>query len=88
MNNTINVDIIAERGIRADLLNDRLSFIPDNSVDRIVTFNPFIPKEVGGKGLIDYLPEAARTLKPGGEIVISGTNSNKFTVNKTSNLNW
>ena len=58
----INIDIIAEQGIRADLLTDGLSFIPSNSVDEIVTFNPFIPKDAGGTGILDYLPEAARTL--------------------------
>jgi len=82
----INVDIIAEQGIIANLLTDKLSFIPDNSVDEIVTFNPFIPKDVGGRGIADFLPESARVLKPGGQIIISGTKSNKFTKLKPSLL--
>jgi len=76
---TINVDFIAEQGINADLLTDKLSFIPDNQVDEIITFNPYISQEFGGTGILDYLPEAARVLKPGGRIVISGTKNNKFT---------
>ena len=80
----INVDIIAEQGIRADLLTDGLSFIPDNSVEEIVTFNPFIPKDAGGTGILDYLPEAARVLEPGGQIIINGTTNNKFTKVKQS----
>ena len=80
----INVDIVAEQGIKADLLTDGLSFIPDNSVEEIVTFNPFIPKDAGGTGILDYLPEAARTLEPGGQIIINGTTNNKFTKVKQS----
>jgi hypothetical protein len=83
----INVDIVAEKGIRADLMKEKLSFIPNNSVDEIVTFNPYIPKEAGGTGIMDYLPEAARVLKPGGRIVVSGTYSNKFSqIKKSMNL--
>ena len=74
----INVDIAAETGIKADLMKDKLSFVPKNSVDEILTFNPYIPKEAGGTGIMDYLPEAAQVLKPGGRLVISGTNNNKF----------
>jgi len=75
----INIDIIAEQGIRADILAEKLTFIPDNSVDEIITFNPFIPAEVGGTGIMDYLVDAARVLKPGGRIIINGTKNNKFT---------
>ncbi len=75
----INVDRIAEKGIRADIIIDKLSFIPNNRVDEIIVFNPYIPKEIGGNGILDYLPEAARILKIGGEIIISGTRNNKFT---------
>ena len=75
----INVDRIAEKGIRADVIVDKLSFISDNSIDEILVFNPYIPKEIGGTGILDYLPEAARILKPGGLIIISGSRNNKFT---------
>jgi hypothetical protein len=81
---SINVDIAAETGIKADLMKDKLSFVPKNSVDEIVTFNPYVPKEAGGKGIMDYLPEAARVLKPGGQLIISGTINNKFTKLKSS----
>ena len=84
IDDAINIDLIAERGIEADILKDKLSFVPDNSIDEIVTFNPFIPKNAGGTGILDYLPEAARVLKPGSEIIISGTKNNKFTKIKAS----
>ena len=83
LSGAINVDIIAEQGIKADLLTDGLSFIPNNSVEEIVTFNPFIPRDAGGAGILDYLPEAARTIKPGRQI-INGTTNNKFTKVKQS----
>lgn len=75
----INIDIVAKQGIKADILAEKLTFVPDNSVDEIITFNPFIPPEVGGTGIRDYLPEAARVLKPGGTITISGSKNNKYT---------
>jgi hypothetical protein len=82
--NSINVDIVAEKGIKADLMKDKLSFIPSNSVNKVVTFNPYIPKEAGGTGVMDYLPEAARVLKPGGQLIINGTKNNKFIKLKSS----
>jgi RHS repeat-associated protein len=78
LENAINIDIEATRGIKSDILTDGLGFIPSNSVTEITTFNPFIPKEYGGTGISDYLVEAARVLKPGGKITISGESSNKF----------
>ncbi|MEG4294658.1 hypothetical protein Q5692_38550 [Microcoleus sp. C2C3] len=35
---------------------------------------------------MDYLPEAARVLKPGGQITISGSRNNKYTKIKASLL--
>jgi hypothetical protein len=74
----VNVSIDAQKGIKADLLKDKLSFVPSNSVNEIVAFNPYINKAAGGTGIMDYLPEAARVLKAGGRIIISGTKGNKF----------
>ena len=85
--NAFNVDIIAERGIQANILDDGLSFVPDNSVNEIFAINPFIPRNAGGSDINDYLPEAARTLKSGSEITILGTQGNKFTqVRRADNL--
>jgi ubiquinone/menaquinone biosynthesis C-methylase UbiE len=33
---------------------------------------------------MDYLPEAARVLKPGGQLIINGTKNNKFIKLKSS----
>jgi RHS repeat-associated protein len=88
LKNSINIDIEATQGVKANILTDKLSFIPDNTVDEITTFNPFIPKEYGGTGISDYLEEAARVVKPGGKIIISGEFSNKFAtlINKRNNI--
>jgi hypothetical protein len=84
----INIDIEAVRGIKTDILKDKLSFVPSESVDKIITFNPYIPPEYGGTGLSDYLIDAARVLKPGGTITISGEFNNKFStfINKRNNI--
>uniref|UniRef100_UPI000AC97B40 hemagglutinin repeat-containing protein n=1 Tax=Pseudomonas corrugata TaxID=47879 RepID=UPI000AC97B40 len=74
----INVDISADiqSGVRADAR--QLPF-KDSSVGEIVASNPFIPKEVGGTfSMMDYLPEAARVVEPGGKIFINANARNPY----------
>ena len=52
--------------------------IPTGSQARVIANNPYIPKSVGKFTIMDYLPEAARITKKGGEIVINGTVTNKY----------
>jgi filamentous hemagglutinin len=70
----INVDIIAEQGVRASA--SKLPFA-SGSVDQIIASNPYIP---GGSGMMDFLPGVAETLKPGGQIIINATQRNPFGV--------
>ncbi|TKC94642.1 RHS repeat-associated core domain-containing protein, partial [Polyangium fumosum] len=74
----INVDITAEQGIRADILKG----VPlkTASADEILATNPFIPGLPNGSNAMNtWLPEAARVLKPGGRITVTGNlGSNKF----------
>ena len=73
----INLDTRAEAGIRGSALDLP---VKANSVDEVITSNPFIPYEVSRtKSMMDWLPEAARVLKPGGEIIINGHRANPFT---------
>ena len=52
--------------------------IPTGSQARVIANNPYIPKPAGKFTIMDYLPEAARITKKGGEIVINGTSNNKY----------
>ena len=52
--------------------------IPTGSQARVIANNPYIPKPEGKFTIMDYLPEAARITKKGGEIVINGTVTNKY----------
>ena len=52
--------------------------IPTGSQARVIANNPYIPKPAGKFTIMDYLPEAARITKKGGEIVINGTVTNKY----------
>lgn len=74
----INVDIAAEAGIRADIVKG----VPlKNAVaDEILVTNPYIPDAAtGSKAANTWLPEAARVLKPGGRITVTGNlTKNKF----------
>jgi YD repeat-containing protein len=72
LSGAINVDIVAKEGVKASAL--QLPF-RNGVADRIIASNPYIP---GGGGMMDYLPEAARVLKPNGEIVINSTARNPF----------
>jgi hypothetical protein len=69
-----NVDIIATQGIKADITKG----IPvrPGSVDEIVASNPYLLE--GNKTIMDWLPEAVRTLKPGGRLIINGTYNNSY----------
>ena len=72
----INLDTRAEAGIRGSALDLP---IKANSVDEVITSNPYIPKERSKtNSIMDWLPEAARVLKPGGEIIINAYGSNKY----------
>jgi filamentous hemagglutinin len=53
--------------------------IPGNSQTKVVANNPYIPKDAGGTfSMMDFLPEATRITKVGGEIVGNATFSNKY----------
>lgn len=53
--------------------------IPSNSQAVVVANNPFIPPSAGGtNSMMDFLPEAARVVEPGGKIVINGNGANKY----------
>jgi hypothetical protein len=53
--------------------------IPSGSQATVVANNPYIPKAAGGTfSMMDYLPEASRITKIGGEIVINGNGPNKY----------
>ena len=65
--NAINVDIIAESGIKA-YVNDLAQIFPPNSVDEIIASSPQAP----------FLEQSAQILKPGGRIYINATKGNKF----------
>lgn len=66
---SINIDIVAEQGIRASALQ-----LPIKSgvADQIIASNPYI------KGLTSeaWLPGAADALKSGGQIIITSTSRN------------
>ncbi|MCP1293372.1 hypothetical protein NK214_24650, partial [Chromobacterium sp. S0633] len=68
----INVDIVAEQGIRASALK-----LPIKSgiADQVISSNPYLPN---GTGVMDWLPSAADALKPGGQLIINYTAKNKF----------
>jgi len=68
----INVDIIAEEGIRASAT--KLPFA-SGSVDEIIVSNPFMN---GTKSIMDWLPSASKTLKPGGQMIINATKNNPY----------
>jgi hypothetical protein len=67
ISNAINVDIIAESGIKASV-NDLPQIFPPHSVDEIIASSPQAP----------FLEQAAQILKPGGRIYINATKGNKF----------
>ena len=54
--------------------------IGSETVDQVITSNPYIPEELSvDRNIMAWLPEAARVLKTGGELVINGHKSNPFT---------
>jgi hypothetical protein len=75
----INIDRIAEEGIKINFVESKLSFVPSNSVDEIITFNPFIKDlPITDKNMFFFLEDAARTVKPRGQIVVTGQPANAF----------
>lgn len=68
----INVDKVAQSGVRADAT--RLPF-ETAAADAVIASNPYVP---GGGGIMDWLPEAARALKLGGRLYVNATQGNKF----------
>ncbi|NJK73911.1 MAG: hypothetical protein HC942_06960 [Microcoleus sp. SU_5_6] len=65
--NAINIDIIADSGIRASVA-DLLTKLPKNSIDEIIASNP----------QADFIEQAAIALKLGGRIYINATKGNPF----------
>ena len=70
----INADLIAKEGIVADLTKG-LPFKP-GSVNEIVASNPYIAK--GNQTIMDWLPNAAEALAPGGRLTINATANNLY----------
>ena len=68
----VNVDVIAQDGVRASAL--QLPF-RDASAGQVIASNPYIP---GGSGMMDYLPEASRVLQQDGQLIINSTARNPF----------
>lgn len=80
----INIDLreTIEIGIKGDAT--RLgSFIPHNSIDEIVTNNPYLG---GAFSTEDYIKEVAKVLKSGKKIYINGTSSNPYFRDVTESL--
>lgn len=74
----INVDIRPDiqSGIKADAR--QLPF-RDNSLGEVVASNPYIPKSAGGTySMMDFLPEAARVVEPGGKVFINVNGANPY----------
>jgi filamentous hemagglutinin len=69
----INVDFKALDGIRTDARN--LPFA-SNTADEIIVSNPYI--KGGNETMMDWLPEAGRVMKPGGEIYINVNANNPY----------
>jgi len=63
----VNVDIIAEKGIRGSA-TDLSKFIRPNSIDEIVCSNP----------QAEFIEQASKILKKNGKIYINGTEKNTF----------
>jgi hypothetical protein len=65
--NAINIDLMADSGIRASVA-DFLTKLPKNSIDEIIASNP----------QADFIERAATALKLGGRIYINATKGNPF----------
>lgn len=53
--------------------------IASNSQSTVIANNPNIPRSEGGtNSMMDFLPEAARVVQPGGTIVINGNDANRM----------
>ncbi len=74
----INVDIAATSGIRADVT--RGLPLASGVADEVIATNPYIPGLPAGSNAANtWLPEAARVLRPGGRLTVTGAlGANKF----------
>lgn len=78
----VNIDIVAEQGIKGDVT--KLSqFIKPNSVDEIIVSNPFPNAQYAGPKEF-FLSESSEVMKSGSKMTINGTISNKFFKNITA----
>ncbi len=80
----VNIDLTdgIEKGIKGDATK-LANFLPANSVDEVVCFNPFLPS---GFKADDYIQPLQLVMKKGKQVIINGNNSNPFFKSVNSEL--